>query len=335
MQVLKNAPRPTTYVVRAPRGLSKVAKSHLLESQAVIGTAHRWRKIAGFEATAYAWRDGEIVWAGRDASTDHPRNASAPWRPEPMRCDATRLRAGAVVCEDVLPVLPARGLLLWLMRRPLPFPLDRTASRFDAVRDALLRDDISAFESAALRVLGLGDGLTPSGDDFLGGIFFALAHAPRIAWHDAMEGVKARILEQAKTATHVISAAWLADSMNGASYRVLHSMLDALQSGDHELIEHLAHRTRMLVVTEGAEGCVLHWHGDRRRFRAPEVREVDATGAGDVFAAAFFIRLHATRDPWEAARFATLIASHSVTRPGLEGIPTRPEIESCLMEVLH
>jgi sugar/nucleoside kinase (ribokinase family) len=105
--------------------------------------------------------------------------------------------------------------------------------------------------------------------------------------------------------------------------------------GDHELIEHLAHRTRMLVVTEGAEGCVLHWHGDRRRFRAPEVREVDATGAGDVFAAAFFIRLHATRDPWEAARFATLIASHSVTRPGLEGIPTRPEIESCLMEVLH
>jgi len=105
--------------------------------------------------------------------------------------------------------------------------------------------------------------------------------------------------------------------------------------GDHELIEHLAHRTRMLVVTEGAEGCVLHWHGDRRRFRAPEVREVDATGAGDVFAAAFFIRLHATRDPWEAARFATLIASQSVTRPGLEGIPTRPEIESCLMEVLH
>lgn len=105
--------------------------------------------------------------------------------------------------------------------------------------------------------------------------------------------------------------------------------------GDHEMIEHMAQQTRMLVVTEGAEGCVLHWNGDRRRFRAPEVREVDATGAGDVFAAAFFIRLHATRDPWEAARFATLIASHSVTRPGLEGIPTPSEIESSLMEVLQ
>jgi sugar/nucleoside kinase (ribokinase family) len=104
---------------------------------------------------------------------------------------------------------------------------------------------------------------------------------------------------------------------------------------DHELIEHLAHQTRMLAVTEGAEGCVLHWNGDRRRFRAPEVSEVDATGAGDIFATAFFVRLLNTRDPWEAARFATLIASHSVTRVGLEGIPTPSEIESCLMEVLQ
>ncbi|MCC6299554.1 MAG: ribokinase [Anaerolineales bacterium] len=106
-------------------------------------------------------------------------------------------------------------------------------------------------------------------------------------------------------------------------------------NGDHELIEQMAHQTRMLVVTEGAEGCVLHWNGDRRRFRAPEVHEVDATGAGDIFAAAFFIRLLNTRDPWEAARFATLIASHSVTRVGLGGIPTLQEIEECKMEVLQ
>lgn len=106
-------------------------------------------------------------------------------------------------------------------------------------------------------------------------------------------------------------------------------------NGDDELIEHLAHQTKLLVVTEAHEGCVLHWHGDRRRFRAPVVPEVDATGAGDVFAAAFFVRLHKTRDPWEAARFATLIASRSVTRVGLEGIPTQADIEECLMEVLQ
>jgi sugar/nucleoside kinase (ribokinase family) len=103
---------------------------------------------------------------------------------------------------------------------------------------------------------------------------------------------------------------------------------------DLELVESMAHQTRVLCLTEGESGSVLHWNGDRRRFRAPVVKEVDATGAGDIFAAAFFVRLHQTRDPWEAARFATNLAAYSVTRVGLGGIPTREEIESCLMEVL-
>ena len=106
-------------------------------------------------------------------------------------------------------------------------------------------------------------------------------------------------------------------------------------NGDDELIEHLAHQTRLLAVTEGPAGCVLYWNGDRRRFHAPKVDEVDATGAGDIFAAAFFIRLFKTRDPWEAARFATLLASRSVTRIGLAGIPTAREIEESLVEVLQ
>ena len=106
-------------------------------------------------------------------------------------------------------------------------------------------------------------------------------------------------------------------------------------NGNEELIEQMAHQTRVLVVTEAAAGAVLFWNGDRRRFRAPEMREVDATGAGDIFAAAFFVRLFTTRDPWEATRFATLVASRSVTRVGLDGIPTPREIEECMLEVLH
>ncbi len=103
--------------------------------------------------------------------------------------------------------------------------------------------------------------------------------------------------------------------------------------GDEELIEEMARQTRVLAVTESSAGSVLYWNGDRRRFRAPEVEEADATGAGDIYAAAFFIRLFSTRDPWEAARFATQLAARSVTRPGLDGIPTQTEIEECLMEV--
>jgi len=103
--------------------------------------------------------------------------------------------------------------------------------------------------------------------------------------------------------------------------------------GDEELIEVMARQTRLLAVTEAEAGAVLYWNGDRRRFRASEVEEVDATGAGDIFATAFFIRLFTKRDPWEAARFATQLSARSVTRIGLDGIPTQSEIEECLMEV--
>jgi sugar/nucleoside kinase (ribokinase family) len=103
--------------------------------------------------------------------------------------------------------------------------------------------------------------------------------------------------------------------------------------GDEEQVEFMANHTRVLAVTEGAAGSRLYWHGDQRCFRAPEMREVDATGAGDIFAAAFFIRLQVTRDPWEAARFATQLSANSVTRTGLESIPTAEEVQACMVEV--
>jgi hypothetical protein len=104
-------------------------------------------------------------------------------------------------------------------------------------------------------------------------------------------------------------------------------------AGDENRIEEMAASCPVLAVTEGSRGTRLYWHGDVRRFRPPEVNEVDSTGAGDVFAAAFFTRLHTTRDPWEAARFATQLAAYSVTRPGLSAIPTPEEIQECLVEV--
>ena len=104
--------------------------------------------------------------------------------------------------------------------------------------------------------------------------------------------------------------------------------------GDEDCIEAMAIESRVLAITEGPAGARLYWNGDLRRFRAPVLEEVDATGAGDIFAAAFFWRLYVTRDPWEAARFATHLASFSVRRKGLDGIPTQEEIQACLMEVL-
>jgi sugar/nucleoside kinase (ribokinase family) len=104
--------------------------------------------------------------------------------------------------------------------------------------------------------------------------------------------------------------------------------------GDEEQIESLAGVFKILAVTEGRAGARLYWNGDLRRFPALQIEEVDPTGAGDIFAAAFFWRLSKTRDPWTAARFATHLASYSISRPGLEGIPTKMEINSCLVEII-
>ena len=105
-------------------------------------------------------------------------------------------------------------------------------------------------------------------------------------------------------------------------------------AGDEEQIEAMANACRVLAVTEGAAGARLYWNGDLRRFPALPIKEVDPTGAGDIFAAAFFWRFSVTHDPWAAARFATHLASYSITRRGLDGIPNQTEIQSCQVEVL-
>ncbi len=102
---------------------------------------------------------------------------------------------------------------------------------------------------------------------------------------------------------------------------------------DESRIEAMLPYARILVVTEGAAGARVYWNGDVRTIRPPQVVEVEPTGAGDIFAAAFFIRLNTTRDPWEAARFATQVAARSVTRKGLDSTPSEDEMMEFLMEI--
>jgi sugar/nucleoside kinase (ribokinase family) len=106
-------------------------------------------------------------------------------------------------------------------------------------------------------------------------------------------------------------------------------------NGDEFRIEEMMSSIRVLAVTEGADGVRLYWNGDLRRFRAPAMEAVDTTGAGDIFAAAFFIRLQYTQNPWEAARFATQMAAASVTRVGLQSIPSLDELQQIQFEVFE
>jgi Protein of unknown function (DUF2877) len=127
------------------------------------------------------------------------------------------------------------------------------AKRFDAIKLALDANDLTAFTSAALRVLGLGNGLTPSGDDFVGGMMFAMAHAPRIDWIDGLPHAIACIHEAAKVSTNVISAALLDDMMAGKSYSALHDILIALQSNDVATITHACKNLLNVGSSSGAD----------------------------------------------------------------------------------
>jgi sugar/nucleoside kinase (ribokinase family) len=102
---------------------------------------------------------------------------------------------------------------------------------------------------------------------------------------------------------------------------------------DLQAAREMATYCNILAVTVSASGALVFWRGEERKIRAPRVEEVDATGAGDIFAAAFFIRLHQTKDPWESARFANLLASASVTRRGLASTPTVDEVQAAHVKV--
>lgn len=98
---------------------------------------------------------------------------------------------------------------------------------------------------------------------------------------------------------------------------------------DEAVVQHWAAQARLLVVTRGAHGCTVHQNNSVTAVPTHSVEIVDATGAGDIFAASFLVRLRQTGDPVAAARVANCLATQSITRRGLESIPTPSEIDQC------
>ena len=101
-------------------------------------------------------------------------------------------------------------------------------------------------------------------------------------------------------------------------------------TGNDDLARQIASRVPVLVVTRGADGCVVYQGEQVVEFPAFSARVVDATGAGDVFAAALFIRLDETDDVAESARFAAAVAALSIEGEGLSRIPDRSAVAARL-----
>jgi sugar/nucleoside kinase (ribokinase family) len=83
----------------------------------------------------------------------------------------------------------------------------------------------------------------------------------------------------------------------------------------------------LVAVTHGSDGADLYASGaPAESFPGIVAREIDPTGAGDVFAAAFLCWLDRTSDARAAVRFANHVAACSVERVGVESAPTVSEL---------
>ena len=210
-------------------------------------------RVPGFESTHYARADGRIVWTGETAHSDHPRNLANPWQAKPAHYQAQALRKGAALAWDALQTQARPGLLAWLGGEALPFPLNLAAQRLDDLAQALHAQNLAALEAACLRLLGLGVGLTPSGDDLVGAVFFTLRHAPIAQWHAAIPALHKHISRAAQSASNPISAALLDDLLQGSSYRALHELFDALQSQQTPAIEEAVRALLRIGASSGAD----------------------------------------------------------------------------------
>ncbi len=100
---------------------------------------------------------------------------------------------------------------------------------------------------------------------------------------------------------------------------------------DEEGCRQLARQGKIVVLKEGARGSRVFTAAEELHIPAFPVTEVDPTGAGDSFCAAFTVALLEGMPLAEAGRFANAVGALAVTVKGpMEGAPTRAQVEAFL-----
>lgn len=121
--------------------------------------------------------------------------------------------------------VPAEGLGGHIVEQSSPL-IEHCRAALDAL-DRWLAG--GALEGEVERLLGLGPGLTPSGDDYLGGALVALRAFGRAESADALWSA---LRQRATKCTNRISAAHLAAAAEGDAYEALHACLSTLAAGE-------------------------------------------------------------------------------------------------------
>ncbi|MBM3219236.1 MAG: DUF2877 domain-containing protein [Candidatus Rokubacteria bacterium] len=221
---------------------------------ALTASGGRADVIARLSTSVYAMAAGELIWVGPPGTPLHPRGvalsappvagaepsidvivaSATPWRPPALAA----LRDGRDVARRLKEAIGSLGEPRGLARLALPRAGDdlvtsRARGHAHALAQAAATDDAAAFAVAAHSLLGLGPGLTPSGDDYVGGALFArclVTATDPAAWKTAA----ARIVADAATLTHPISARLLEDLAGGEGWEPLHALALALVDANRE-----------------------------------------------------------------------------------------------------
>lgn len=109
---------------------------------------------------------------------------------------------------------------------------------FSRLMEGLQSGSIPQIGNAIQGILGLGPGLTPSGDDVLCGMLYVLL---RSSWPYAerIGAMAAAIREAAPIRTNAVSAAYLTAIAEGAPYQRMEKVWSALIEGKHGCIHYL------------------------------------------------------------------------------------------------
>lgn len=209
--------------------------------------------LAGFVDAPYLEADKEIIWVGTSLPAFHPRAvlvSSTPqrgvsirferlpargWSPRRLILDSLKASglkgATAALCAALLRGAAPLGFGALLARQAPGFPLDLAMPLVRALEEAYRRDDPDAILAASIALLGIGAGLTPSGDDLAGGALFGRRFvAPR---DQAFHEIARRLSAEVAVRSSPISAALFRDLAEGRSFSPLHDLVAALAQGEH------------------------------------------------------------------------------------------------------
>jgi sugar/nucleoside kinase (ribokinase family) len=103
-----------------------------------------------------------------------------------------------------------------------------------------------------------------------------------------------------------------------------------------ELEQQFAGAVPHLFVTRAEKGGTYYRNGAPFSYETPQVREVNSTGAGDVFAASILASLRLVKgDMLAAVKVAAYLGANAITRPWLEGAPSPDEVQAALAQVIN